>query len=160
MGLRKYELSFLLLGATTVVVSSFPCPLPDGQPFCCLFEFVQDELGVLTLGEIFALVENEISVLTLGEIFALVEDEISLGWSGDRSSMGRLSFRSGTARPRPEESISAFGNVLFHCLYFFAGNFLCFDVADCMLTILKAVTFHVPTNAHLGFPGRTIPGWF
>ncbi len=126
------------------MVSSFPCPLPDGQPFCCLLELVRDELGVLALGE----------------IFALVEDEISLGWSGDRSSMGRLSFGSGTARPRPEESISAFVNVLFHCLYFFAGDFFCFDMADCMLAILKAVTFHVPTNAHLGFPGRTIPGWF
>ena len=96
------------------MVSSFPSSLPDGQPFCCLLELVRDELGVLELGE----------------IFALVEDEISLGWSRDRSSMGRLSFGSGTARPRPEESISAFGNVLFHCLNFFAGNILCFDVAD------------------------------
>ena len=68
------NLSFLLLGAATILICLFQGFMPDGQPFCVPFALVQDEGRVLALGEIFVLVEDEIS---LRVCFIL------LGWSGD-----------------------------------------------------------------------------
>ena len=144
LGLGRCDLSLLLLGAAAILVRPFRSLLLDNQPLCVPFSLVQDEVCVLPWGQIFALIVNEISLVEclaflgwsskrrplmfwdclwgdswvgMGSFSELLEGVGVSLLVGEFSwvSIGRLPLRSGANRPRPEKSISALGNVLFHC---------------------------------------------